>query len=743
MPLRLEELVKSYPYSKDPTPENLLPRPRFSTRHYDALFVRLETQLPDSRYPKPKQHPLRIIAEAFKAEVESGNASAEVIELWEQIKKYASPAEGLAVTTDHVGYPTFSKIFNEDTLRLLSLIPVDREESSASPAVTSTSASAPVVTSPTRTGRRRSSSLGSTPNGNGKVAGSANGKATSPNGNGSTATPTSATSPISPTSPTDWADFSSAGFGESSLGRNFASTLLDSEDVEVTTPTSPKKAPLLGSPQKKKQRTAKTSPASRVVNRRSSSDNPRPLQNRPTTSEIAAAKRAQADGGKPLKMKAKKIEVVQLDEAFVDFWSDALLDPIAANWPTFFLCQLKPGVGLSTKSSQHIGWLIVEHALTYPSLPPMPPIPADGEPLSPKRPSSPKPSLKSNVSGRKSSTFSFASRRFSFLNRSEGNKSPIGGAAGTKKKGGAGHGSPRTGEMGEILAEEEEPSPVKEKKVQETNVKGLGISGVDSPSPVPAVSTSSAVPEGETSAPTQPIPVVSIQPPSVPESIASSTVEGIQDSAQVPETSVVDPEPVVVDEPAQITGDVEEEQIPQTPKAPESKETTDVPDVPVATADSAPADIPAESAEVEEENVDAVLEPVEVPSPQEPLPVPQDTTGVAQSQEDDEPAPVDTPQKHDTPTSPEDVGSSTAPAQGLSIILACTYDCSAHQSVFGRCCRGLALAAAPQPVQADDDEEEEEAAQEVQGPVENSIPRKLAPYTIDLAGSNELCLPRV
>lgn len=284
------------------------------------------------------------------------------------------------------------------------------------------------------------------------------------------------------------------------------------------------------------------------------------------------------------------------------------------------------------------------------------------------------------------------------MNRSEGNKGPVGGAAGTKKKGASGVGSPRTGEMGEILAEEEEPSPVKEKKTEEVNVKGLGISGDASPSPAPATTTSSAVPESETSAastrdveisPTQPIPVVSIQPPSVPESVASSTVEGIQDGTQVPESSVIASELVVVDEPTQTTNQVGGKQILQTPQP-----TTDVPDVPVTTEDSAAADIPVGSAKVEEENVDAVVEPVDAHSPQEPIPVPQDTTDAAQPQVDEEPAPVDTPKK---PTSPEDVGSDPALSQ--------------------------ILAAAPQPVQAENSNDEEEAAQEVQGQVKSSLLR--------------------
>ncbi|KAJ3891225.1 hypothetical protein GG344DRAFT_17971, partial [Lentinula edodes] len=46
MPKRLVELVKHYPYAgitQSSTEHNLLPRPRFSTRRSDALFVHIDT----------------------------------------------------------------------------------------------------------------------------------------------------------------------------------------------------------------------------------------------------------------------------------------------------------------------------------------------------------------------------------------------------------------------------------------------------------------------------------------------------------------------------------------------------------------------------------------------------------------------------------------------------------------------------------------------------------------------------
>ena len=87
MPLRLTELVMGYPYhsrspSADTTPaadDDLLPRPRFSTRQYSALFVRVETELPDAKAAKPKPHPLRLVSDALKSEVEHTDICTHII----------------------------------------------------------------------------------------------------------------------------------------------------------------------------------------------------------------------------------------------------------------------------------------------------------------------------------------------------------------------------------------------------------------------------------------------------------------------------------------------------------------------------------------------------------------------------------------------------------------------------------------------------------------------------------------
>ena len=90
---------------------------------------------------------------------------------------------------------------------------------------------------------------GGNANGNGKVE---------TNGTARRSTVSHTTSPTSPSSPKDWTDFSSAGFGESALGKDFAKTLLD-KDVEVTNPPSVER---------------KTSKKRKPSPRRSSVDNP-------------------------------------------------------------------------------------------------------------------------------------------------------------------------------------------------------------------------------------------------------------------------------------------------------------------------------------------------------------------------------------------------------------------------------------------------------------------------------------
>ncbi|KIK98383.1 hypothetical protein PAXRUDRAFT_823936 [Paxillus rubicundulus Ve08.2h10] len=391
LPTRLQELVKYYPYSKGSpaTEEGLLPRPRFTTRRYGALFVRVESLLVETA-EQPKQHPIRLILEAFQlpSDAQSGN---EHLELWNALKTAASEAASGESPSDPEG-PQFSRIFVDETMQLLSLIPAD----------SSNPASPTLLTSPITkvVSRRRSSSL--TRLLERKV----------PRSNGSSGS--AAASPISLASPiaTDWAQFSMSGFGDAPTAQPLA-TVFDQDDVEVTQPLVSRKS-------------SRKSGTSRTRTRRSVDNEPAAT---PTTSQVFVSEPS------IIETKLASVHVVEIDEAFIDFWSDAILDPISANWPTFVICGLKPIPGV-TKS---IHWLVIEQ--TYSRQQPL------SRAVSPDRHRgrSPRPSFRSDISGfRVSSLFTNTRKRFSVFSKSTSELAP--------KPTGK---SPKIGELGEILAEED------------------------------------------------------------------------------------------------------------------------------------------------------------------------------------------------------------------------------------------------------------------------------------------------
>ncbi|KIP06575.1 hypothetical protein PHLGIDRAFT_452814 [Phlebiopsis gigantea 11061_1 CR5-6] len=446
MPLRLSELVKQYPYltahEKDASgaADDLpyLPIPRFSTRPRDAIFVRVDTLLPSPTTLRPvKDHPLHFISEALKtAAPADAFASEEVRALWEEIKAKASEGADDTPSAD----PVLSKILDDESLRLLTLIPGGTPNTSAasSPLYNPSSPSSPTLLAP-ESSRLRSSSVG-TPTGNGK--------ATSSNGHGKMPTTSSLSS---------WADFSTAGFGESALDKTL--TLSISDDVETTQPqrqAARAKSPLRG--------------------RRSSVDNPSPLAPSNDTSEARH------------QWTLKRVDLVQVDESFFDFWNDALLDPIATSWPAFAVCQLK---GLRTSV------LIVEQTYTYPA-----PEPARPEPTT-RRAASPPPSIAPSVgSARKSFSFSPTMRRFSFFSSNDGASRTATKKTGAKS-GAANRATPRIGEMGEILSEENEHTP-----------------------PVPAKKASPGLPA---------VPLVDAPAPSPPAEVAPVATKPVRSEADAPE----------------------------------------------------------------------------------------------------------------------------------------------------------------------------------------------------------------
>ncbi|CAL1697647.1 unnamed protein product [Somion occarium] len=493
MPLRLVELVKHYPYGKTSSEDALLPRPRFSTRQYDTLFVRVEAQLPDKRSTKPKLHPVQLVQEALKAEVDSN--AGEHVQLWERIRQVSPEEEDTSAAFQ------LSRIFDEDTLNLLSLIPLE----GTSPTISIT-----IPPSNVRPVRRRSTSLGGPTAANGNRKGPSNGESAGTNGS-------LTASPTIPSSPTDWADFSSAGFGDITLGKDFAATLLDT-DVEKTSPPD-----VSSQGGKKRRATSPTIPVS--ANRRSSADNPQAIANR-IAAQMDAAKETLE-----VKRKASAVKMIQIDEAFIDFWSDAFTDPIAASWPAFVVCQLKPSLGLSV-DGKAVNWLVIEHVFTYPAPPPSPVSPSS--PV--KRAASPKPSLRSNISTRKSGTFNAARKRFTFFSGSESAKGSNVKASGLtspglggRKRGGK---SPRIGEMGEILPDVEEGSSEPTSAQPTSSPSGLGL--LDD---APAVPAKAETPRAELS----PVPVVDAPPAAETVPVATEPVNVDEDRTKL--TAIHPPQP--------------------------------------------------------------------------------------------------------------------------------------------------------------------------------------------------------
>lgn len=564
MPTRLMELVKQYPYSKGllvSTAENkyevvgegeakdkveqgekeelILPRPRFSTRTYDALFVRIDTELPHSPIDTPSspvqptnkssskissktgnkstttiattattattnrqhQHPkrghLRLLAEAFKADLitesnEDGDGS-KYMNAWERIRNAAlvessSDSEAKKDDTKSKKVPVLNRVFADETVRLLSLIPsLDEDEDGLAVELVS---GALVVGG--RVGRstvkgssgsrRRSSSFSHILNYK-----ESNG---TPTTNGLSHSPTHqsrppASVPLPPSPVIDWAQFTTAGFeaGKDSddvTGKRLLLTgLLDPDDVEVTKSSIPASSSTVPtsfpSPFSVVARTVSRSRSGkrrRDASRRSSADSPNPSANQNLNGDGKEA----AGTVKVGKSKATRVKHVQLDEAFVDFWSDAVLDPISASWPTFVVCKLNPGAGAVISGGDgggggmrtEINWLVVEQTYTSPPVPGV--APDGGAAASGKRASSPRPSLRSDLS-RMGSTFSASTRkRFSFFASGGGGGGVVSGKIEkTKTKTGSGVGRKssvkgvRIGEMGEILPEVVENPEVAEK----------------------------------------------------------------------------------------------------------------------------------------------------------------------------------------------------------------------------------------------------------------------------------------
>jgi len=299
MPRRLVELITGYPYLKGGEPgDEFLPRPRLSTRMFDALYVRVETQLPDFAVGKPKQPPQQIIADAVKAE--GAQQGGEHVSLWELLKQQADATEKAPLAAEDDAAPALSRVFTDETTRLFSMLPTEGSKTEAT-----------TVKLEVLEPRGRSRSVGAGQNG------------------ALTNGATRATASTTDLSPKDWTDFSSLGFGDNSIGKDFASTLMDN-DVEVTDPPRVQR---------------------RSSRRQKASTPPRMPFDASSTGRTVS-----------LPSKCASVSVVHVDEAFVDFWSDALLDPIAKDWPNFVVCQLKPVAGLEA-NGKPLSWLVIGQVL--------------------------------------------------------------------------------------------------------------------------------------------------------------------------------------------------------------------------------------------------------------------------------------------------------------------------------------------------------------------------------------------
>ncbi|KAF8904333.1 hypothetical protein CPB85DRAFT_1255379 [Mucidula mucida] len=300
------------------------------------------------------KHPLRIISDALLADDASESTLAS---LWAKIK---FAAQGSA--DDALSSPA-SRVFSDETLRYLSLGPSE-VAGATTPSLTLVlpEKSAPISRQGTETSLPPS--LPAPSNGSSNTIG------------------------------IDWAQFSTSGFLETTtpLGSHLAKTLMDS-DIEKTTPQLPRKPSKKGKSGPSRKSLDTLPP---IIVPTSSSSTPSP----PPTEE----------------KKSKIIDLTQIevDEAFIDFWNDALVDPVAKGWPAFVVGKLKHSLEEESvlEGGKKVEWVVIEETF---SRPPPPPATATSESATTAasstterraRPTSPRPSLKSMTNSSK--------KRFSF-----------------------------------------------------------------------------------------------------------------------------------------------------------------------------------------------------------------------------------------------------------------------------------------------------------------------------------------
>ncbi|KAG0700996.1 hypothetical protein DFH29DRAFT_586797 [Suillus ampliporus] len=533
LPTRLQELVKHYPYSRGSraAEEDLLPHPLFSTRSCSVLFVRMETLLSESA-TQPKPSPVRVLFDAFN--LSSEGETFEHVELWNALKTTATETASTSSAPSAQDGLQFGRVFADETIQLLASISRNSSSPLMSPALE--------VASPVP---RRSSPFSKILERNKDNAAHGNG-----NGNGSM-------SPISPII-SDWAQFSSSGFGETSTTTPLAATLLDTDkDLEITEPlASPKSSKKWG----------------RSRSRQRSADSPQET----STKEPAV-----------LSTKLASVHMAQVDEAFIDFWSDAIADPITENWPSFVICGLKP-----LPANEAVSWLVIEQTYVRQQR-------AQPRATSPERRgrTSPRPSFRSDISG----TFAATRKRLSFF--SSGSKTSLTGKKGIFGK------SPKVGELGEILPEEEErpetPTAMTSRR------KGLGL-GIAATAAAGAVTAESIQP----SAPSQrPAPQVEFEGV-LEEAIPTARTNDVLDE-ETPETSEAAALAATPDESVPESEDtLVEGSVSQSEPAPTEEELVTSP----STAPAEEPDVVPTAPEPTQDDEEPVVETPETPASDDTLP---------------------------------------------------------------------------------------------------------------------------
>lgn len=435
----MQELVAGYPYSKYAIEgDSRFPRAaRFATRSYDALHVLITCEVPQQskfREENACPLPLSVIENALKSG--ASDDAKELEQTWSRIQALANTTgeeeellEGKAQDQRNL----LSRVLSDESIRLLGLRSDDAERvNKNTPTITMFSH----VPGEARVYSKSHSSTNGTDVPNGKGKESVNGISRNASETTATSTTLGGPTPVSPIA-SGWSAFSSSGFGEDAVGSSLASTLMDS-DVEKTQPSA------LESRRSLKKSGSKGHKGERAKSRER-------VGRRTNVTPLAASEAP--TGESVLKVpswKTASVSIVKLDEAFVDFWADALLDPIARPWPTFVVCQLKSNVNAEVGEGQKISWLVVEQAFVAPPPPPTPPV----EEVLAQRASSPKPSIASETKrpgavGRVSSTF----KRFALFGSGTSYSDEKDGG----KKTGKGI---RVGEMGEIIHEEATSPPM-------------------------------------------------------------------------------------------------------------------------------------------------------------------------------------------------------------------------------------------------------------------------------------------